>query len=98
MTLKYGVLAMVEARVGQEQAVADFLAGAEALAAAEPGTRTWYAFRVDNVTFGIFDTFETEDDRQAHLTGAIPAALVEHGPALLVREADISLIDILAST
>ena len=98
MTLKYGVLALVEARVGQEQAVADFLAGAQALAAAEPGTQTWYAFRVDDATFGIFDTFDTEEDRQAHLTGAIPAALAEHGPTLLVRDPDISLIDILAAT
>jgi len=98
MTLKYGVLALVEARAGQEQAVADFLAGAQALAAAEPGTRTWYAFRVNGDTFGIFDTFDTEEDRQAHLTGAIPAALAEHGPTLLVRDPDIRLIDILAAT
>ncbi|MDY7543788.1 MULTISPECIES: antibiotic biosynthesis monooxygenase [unclassified Cryobacterium] len=98
MTLKYGVLALVKAQAGQEQAVADFLAGAQALAAAEPGTRTWYAFRVNDDTFGIFDTFDTEADRQTHLTGAIPAALAEHGPTLLVGDPDIRLIDIIAAT
>lgn len=98
MTLKYGVLALVEARVGQDQAVADFLSGAQALAEAEPGTRTWYAFRVNENVFGIFDTFETEEARQAHLTGAIPAALAEHGPTLLIKDPDISLIEILAAT
>ncbi len=34
--------------------------GGRALAVAEEGTVTWYAFKVDASTYGIFDTFETE--------------------------------------
>ena len=36
---------------------------------------TWYAFKVSETTYGIFDTFEGEDGRQAHLNGAILLAL-----------------------
>ena len=96
MALKFGVLALVEAKPGKEQDVWDFLEGGRAIVAEEPGTRTWYAFRVDERTFGIFDTFETEEGRQAHLNGAIPAALAEHGPSLLAKDPDIRLIEIIA--
>lgn len=96
MALAVGVLALVEARPGKEQDVWDFLSGGRDIVAGEPGTRTWYAFRVDEKTFGIFDTFETEEGRQAHLNGAIPAALAENGPALLARDPDIRLVDLIA--
>jgi len=96
MTLKFGVLALVEAKPGKEQDVWDFVNGGRDIVLGEPDTRTWYAFRVDDVTFGIFDTFETEEGRQAHLGGAIPAALAEHGPNLLARDPDIRLIEIIA--
>ena len=97
MVLKFGVLALVEAKPGKEVDVWGFLEAGRAVVMDEPGPRTWYAFQVDANTFGIFDTFETEEGRQAHLTGAIPAALVEHGPSLLAKEPDIRLIDIIAA-
>ena len=81
---------------GKEQEVWDFLNGGREIVLNEPGTRTWYAFRVNEYTFGIFDTFDTEEDRQAHLNGAIPAALGEHGPALLAKDPDIKLIELIA--
>lgn len=96
MALKFGVLALVEAQSGKEQDVWNFLNGGRDIVATEAGTRTWYAFRVDERTFGIFDTFETEEGRQAHLNGAIPAALAKHGPELLTRDPDIRLIEIIA--
>ena len=96
MAAKFGVLALVEAKVGKEQDVWDFLNGGREIVLNEPGTRTWYAFRVNENTFGIFDTFDTEEDRQAHLSGAIPAALGEHGPALLAKDPDVKLIELIA--
>ncbi|CAN7486085.1 putative quinol monooxygenase [Arthrobacter sp. LjRoot14] len=96
MAPKLGLLAMVEAKPGKEQEVWDFLNGGREIVDNEPGTRTWYAFRVSENTFGIFDTFDTEEDRQAHLKGAIPAALAEHGPAMLAKDPDIKLIDLIA--
>ena len=66
MALKFGLLALLEAKPGKEREVWDFLNGGRDIVLNEPGTKTWYAFRVDEKTFGIFDTFETEEGRQAH--------------------------------
>ena len=96
MNLKFGLLALVEAKPGKEQEVWDFLDGGREIVANGPDTRTWYAFRVNDNTFGIFDTFETEDGRQAHLGGAIPAALAENGPDLLAKDPDIKLVELIA--
>jgi hypothetical protein len=52
---------------------------------------------VNETTYGIFDTFETEEARQAHLAGEIPQALGSVAPDLLAKDPDIELIDVLAS-
>jgi quinol monooxygenase YgiN len=96
MDLRFGLLALVQAKPGKEQDVWDFLNGGRDIVANEPETRTWYAFRVNVDTFGIFDTFETEEGRQAHLDGAIPAALAANGPNLLAKDPDIRMVEIIA--
>lgn len=96
MAPKFGVLALLEAKTGKEEEVWNFLNGGREIVLNEPGTRTWYAFRVSENTFGIFDTFDTEEDRQAHLNGDIPAALGEHGPALLGKDPDLRLVELIA--
>ena len=53
-----------------------FLQSAVPLAEEEQGTITWYALRMGPSTFGIFDTFNDEADRQAHLSGKVAAALM----------------------
>jgi quinol monooxygenase YgiN len=80
-----------------EGELAAFLESGRALAAAEPGTVTWYAFRAGESTFGIFDTFETEDARQAHLDGEIPRALGRVAADLLGGAPDIRTIDVIAT-
>jgi quinol monooxygenase YgiN len=96
MALKFGVLALLEAKPGKEAEVEAFLKGGQAIVADEPGTLVWYAFRVGPTTFGIFDAFADEDGRQAHLTGQIPAALGQVGDDLLAADPDIRLVDVLA--
>jgi quinol monooxygenase YgiN len=96
MTVHKGILALLEAKHGKGDELAAFLEGGRALAAAEPGTVTWYAFKVSETTYGIFDTFETEDGRQAHLNGEIPKALGQVASDLLAAAPDIKPIDILA--
>ena len=44
--LKFGVLALLESTAGKADELAAFLEAGRALAAAEPGTVTWYAFRL----------------------------------------------------
>jgi quinol monooxygenase YgiN len=75
---------------------AAFLAGALSLVAQEAGTITWYAFRVDQRTFGIFDSFGSDEARQAHLQGAVAAALLGRAEELLDGRPEIHPVDILA--
>ncbi len=96
--LKFGVLALLEAKPGKSDELGAFLQAGRELAAAEPGTVTWYAFRAGDTTFGIFDTFETEDARQAHLDGEIPRALGQVAADLLAGAPDIRLIELIATT
>ena len=96
MTVDRGLLALLEAKPGKGEELAAFLEQGRALAAEETGTVTWYAFRLSDTTYGIFDTFEDEEARQAHLNGRIPAALGQVGPDLLAADPDIRQIDIIA--
>ncbi|MEV6846263.1 antibiotic biosynthesis monooxygenase [Actinoplanes sp. NPDC051411] len=96
MSVRYGVLAQLEAKPGKGAELAAFLEARRALAVAEEGTVTWYAFRISESRFGIFDTFETEDARTAHLQGQIPAALGEVAPELLAAAPSIETVDIVA--
>jgi quinol monooxygenase YgiN len=96
MAIDRGLIAFLEAKPGKGGELADFLRKGRELAAAESGTVTWYAFQLSETTFGIFDTFEDEDGRQAHLNGQIPAALGQVAPDLLAEDPDIRTTDILA--
>jgi quinol monooxygenase YgiN len=69
---------------------------ASATALAEEGTVNWYAFRIDETHFGIFDTFESADGRQAHIDGEIPKALGQIPDDLLASAPDIAPVDVLA--
>ena len=96
MKLTLGVLALLEAKPGKEAEVEAFLESGRAIVEQEPGTVVWYAFRIDESTFGIFDAFADDEGRQAHLSGQIPAALGNVGPDLLAKDPDIRLVDVLA--
>jgi quinol monooxygenase YgiN len=93
---KFALLARIEAKPGKEQEVLDFLKSALPLAQEEPGTIRWYALQIGPSTFGIFDTFAGEDDRQAHLDGKIAAALMENASRLLAKDPVIEKVSLLA--
>jgi quinol monooxygenase YgiN len=96
MTVTLGLLATLEAKPDKAADLAAFLAQGRELAVQEQGTVTWYAFRIGETTFGIFDTFEDEAGRQAHLGGQIPAALGQVGADLLAADPVIQQIDVIA--
>jgi quinol monooxygenase YgiN len=96
MTVTLGLLALLEAQPGKGDELAQFLEAGRALAVAEQGTVTWYAFKLGETTFGIFDTFESENERQAHLDGEIPQALAAVSPGLLAAPPDIRLVELIA--
>ena len=96
MSVRFGVLALLEAKPEKGGDLGRFLEEGRALAVAEAGTVTWYAFKVGETTYGIFDTFEDEDGRQAHLDGEIPKALARVAPELLASDPDIRTVEIVA--
>jgi quinol monooxygenase YgiN len=96
MTVKLALLALLEAKPEKGGELAAFLEGGLSIAAAEEGTVTWYAFKISDTSYGIFDTFESDDARHAHLNGEIPRALVRVGADLLAREPDIRTVDVIA--
>lgn len=86
----------LKAKPGQEEAVAAFLASARSMVAAEPGTIAWFAVRFDQSTFAIFDAFDNEAGRDAHLAGQVAAALMAHADELLAVAPQIRKANVLA--
>jgi len=93
---KFALLARVEAKPGKEKEVLEFLKNAQPLAELEPDTIKWYALQLGPSTFGIFDTFATEEGRQAHLDGKIAEALMANASFLLSKDPIIEKVDLLA--
>jgi quinol monooxygenase YgiN len=96
MTVTLGILATLEARPGKAGELGTFLRAARDLAVAEEGTVTWYAFKISDTSYGIFDTFATDDARTAHINGQIPAALANVSADLLASAPDIRPVDVVA--
>ena len=97
MSAPYAFVARIEAKPDKAEDVAALLTGALPLAVAETGTVAWYAARTSPTTFWIFDTFGSEDARQAHINGEIAAALMAKADELLASPPEILAADILAS-
>jgi quinol monooxygenase YgiN len=93
--MKIGLLAYIEAKPEHADEVEAMLRGAVELAEKEPGTVTWYSFRQNATTFGVFDTFDDEQGRQSHLEGEIAAALMGSAETLLSSAPIITKVDLL---
>lgn len=92
----YGFLVHFEALPGKEDDVQQFLADAKKLVDAEPGTLTWFAFRSGPTTFGIFDAFNSEEERQTHLDGEVRKAIERRGSELFATPPTITPVDVIA--
>lgn len=95
---KFALYVPLEAKPGKEKEVADFLRSAVPLVNAEAGTISWFATQMGPSSFAIFDTFDTEAGRNAHLNGAVAAALMEKARAgdLFAKAPEIHKLEILA--
>ena len=94
--MKVGLLVRIEAKPEYAGEVEAALRGAQELARQEEGTMAWFSFRQTPATFGVFDTFEGEDGRQAHLNGKIAAALGEMAQTMLTSAPVIVPVDVLS--
>ena len=93
--IKLALFARLEAKSGKEQEVARFLDAGLRLANQEATTPIWFALKLSPSTFGIFDAFEDEAGRQAHLQGPIAQALMAKAGELLASPPTIEAIEVL---
>lgn len=76
---------LLNAQNGKEQALQQLLIGAaQVVAKTEPKTLLWTSLKLDENTFGIFDTFTDEDGRNAHFAGKVAAALKSQADDIIV--------------
>lgn len=94
---KLGLLITLRAKDGRELELLNFLNEAVNLARREEKTITWYSFRIDRLTFGVFDTFENESGRDAHLNGTIVGTIMEKASDLLSEAPEVEKVDILSA-
>jgi quinol monooxygenase YgiN len=87
---------MLKAKPGKEADVEAFLKQGASLSNAEPKTVTWYGVKMAPGTYGVFDTFDDEAGRDAHLNGVIAAALMANAAELFSNEIKIERMEILA--
>ena len=95
--VKLALYVRLHAKPGKASEVEKFLRDGLALVEAESGTVAWFALRMDENTFGIFDAFENEDGRNAHLNGKVAAALMARADELFSQPPSIEKVDLLAA-
>ncbi|MER7129120.1 putative quinol monooxygenase [Streptosporangium saharense] len=92
-----GLFVLLEAKPGQEDEVESFLRDAIALAEAEEGTKAWFSIRLGPTTFAVFDAFDDEAGREAHLSGQIAKSLDEQTSRLFAKPPAVNRLNILSA-
>ena len=92
-----GLFVRLTAKPGKEEDLRKFVEAALPIAIEENSTTAWFAVRFDASTYAIFDVFENEEGRSAHLSGRIAAALMAKASELLVSAPVIERHDVLAA-
>ena len=92
-----GLLLTFEPKSGNENEVTDFMLGGQQIVEAEPGTIAWFAIRLSDGRYGVFDVFEDNRGRIAHLAGGIPRELTKHALTLLGGVPDMDLLNVVAT-
>ena len=93
---KYAFYVELRPKAGKEAAVEAFLKQGAEMAKDEPGTVTWFGFKEDNGTYGVFDTFDDEAGRDAHYNGEIAKALFGSADELFSEAPKLHKIEIIA--
>lgn len=90
-----GLLLTLPAKEGHAGDVEQFLEGGREIVEEEPGTTAWFAIRMDENHYGIFDVFPDNGARFAHLTGRVPRELAKHVFQLLGGFPDMDMLSVL---
>lgn len=93
---KFALYVRLIPKPGKEAQIEAFLTQGASMANDEPGTIHWFGIREDDGAYSVFDTFETEAARDAHLNGEIAKALMASADELFSKPPHISKIAIIA--
>ena len=94
---KQAIWVMLKAKPGKEQEIEAFLKQGAQMSADESQTVTWYGVEMGPGVYGVFDTFNDEAGRDAHMNGEIAKALMAQAPDLFSNEFRIEKMEILAA-
>jgi len=95
--VKVGLFVRLHAKPGKEAELAKLLEGGLSIVQEEGETPLWFALKFDSKTYAIFDAFNNDAGRQAHLSGKVAAALMAKAPEFLAKAPVIEKIDVLAA-
>jgi quinol monooxygenase YgiN len=93
---KFAIYVSLKAKPGKEKDVEAFLKQGAEMSKAEAGTVSWYGLKETEGHYSVFDTFNDEKGRDAHLNGEIAKALMAKANELFAEAPRINKIDILA--
>jgi len=94
---KQAIWVMLKAKPGKEADVETFLKQGAVMSHDEPQTITWYGVKMAPGMYGVFDTFDDEAGREAHINGEIAKALMANASELFSNELKIEKMEILGS-
>jgi quinol monooxygenase YgiN len=94
--IQKSLLLRLVAKPGKENELQQLLIGGLQFVNQEPKTINWYAFRINENTFGIFDTFPDDDGLHQHHTGKLAKAITKAAPQLLAQAPIIEATSIIA--
>jgi len=94
---KQAIWVMLKAKAGKEAEVEAFLKQGATMSQNEAQTVTWYGVKIAPGVYGVFDTFNDEQGRDAHLNGDIAKALMAKAPEFFENQLQIEKLEILAS-
>ena len=93
---KLAIWVMLKAKPGKEADVEAFLKQGAVMSKDETQTVNWYGVKMGPGIYGVFDTFNDEDGRDAHLNGEIARALMANASELFSNEIRVEKMEILA--
>jgi quinol monooxygenase YgiN len=93
-----GLLLSFKAKAGHDAQVEQFLRDARTFVMEETGTTAWFAIRLEDGNYGIFDVFPDNGARFTHLVGHVPRELAKQAWSLLGSMPDMHLPAVLAES
>jgi quinol monooxygenase YgiN len=93
---RFALYVALHAKPGKESDIEAFLKQGAEMSKAETGTVTWYGIKEGPGSYAVFDTFNDEAGRDAHLNGDIAKALMAKADELFSNKLEIHKIQIIA--